>query len=94
MEEIGGNSFCCGALYGFIAAGIIALILTQMREARGRLGHKDRPLDKFPDSAHPNMTPLGLVKTSRQALTDIIMWSFLLSLIVGIVIAGLYYIYA
>jgi len=93
MEVLGGSNFCCGTLYGFIAAGMIASVLVQIRDARFKLDHKDRPLDKFPDSAHPNMTPSGLVKTSRQALIDIIMWSFLLILLVGMVVAGLYYIY-
>jgi hypothetical protein len=93
MEEISGNSFCCGTLYGFVVAGIIALVLNQLFEAKVKLGHKDRALDKFPDSAQPGMTPLGLVNTSRRALIDIILWSFLLIILGGLALAGLYYIY-
>ena len=63
MEGISGNSFCCGTLYGFIAAGIIAAILVQIRDARFKLDHKDRPLDKFPEQN-------GIAKRSNRRLSD------------------------
>lgn len=87
----GQENFCCGFLYGFIAAGIIASILAQMREARTKMGHKDRALDNFPDSVQPSMTSQGVVNTSRQAMFRYFIWSIALIFIVLVVAGGVLY---
>lgn len=86
------NSFCCGSLYGFIAAGIIAYILVQLREARGQMGQKNRPLDTFADASQPRMTASGIVNTSRQAMLRYVMWTFVLLVILVMVARGFFYV--
>lgn len=86
------NSFCCGSLYGFIAAGIIAYILVRLREARVRMGLRNRALSNFPDAAQPEMTSSGIVSTSRQAMLAYAMWTFMLLVILVMVASGLFYI--
>ena len=66
MENLNTGSFCFGTLYGLIAAGIIAAIANRMREARLKMGHKDRSYDKFPDSVQSTLTASGVARTSRQ----------------------------
>lgn len=92
MEEINEYSFCFGAFYGAIAAGIIALILNKIREARVKTGLRDRSLNNFPDSAQPNMTSSGIVRTSQEAVVSMVMWSFVLAIFAGVMLVGLYYI--
>lgn len=94
MEELSENSFCFGAFYGAIAAGIVGSVLRYIREARVKSGLKNRSLDQFPDSAQPNLTSSGIVKTSREAFINMILWSFLLIFFAGIAIAGVYYLLA
>jgi hypothetical protein len=86
------NSFCWGAAYGFIAAGLISLVFHQIREARLKTGLKNLALDKFPDAAQPGMTSAGVVKTSKQAALAFIMWSLVLVTVIGLVAAGVYFI--
>lgn len=65
MEAV-SSSFCFGTLYGLIVAGIIAMIANRMREARVRMGHKDRTFDQFPDSLHPTLRADEVTRRSRQ----------------------------
>lgn len=92
MTGIEEFSFCFGTLYGAITVGIVALILNQIREARLKAGFKDRSFDKFPDSAQPNLTSSGVVRSSRQAGIRIVMFTVFLVFFVAIAGAGAYYI--
>ncbi len=92
MEGIEGASFCFGIFYGAIAAGIVAQILIQIREARLKAGFKDRSFDKFPDSAQPNLTSFGVVKNSQQASIKVVTFTVLLVFFVTIAGVGVYYI--
>lgn len=85
------GTFCAGAVLGFLVAGLVALILDQIRQARVKTGHKDRTLDKFPDSAHPNLTPAGIVRTSQEAQFTVIAWILVLIIFFGLVLVGVYY---
>jgi hypothetical protein len=85
------NSFCCGSLYGFIAAGIIAFILVKLREARLKMGLRNRPLSNFPDAAQPEMTSSSVVSTSRQAALAYAIWTFMLLVILAMVASGFFY---
>jgi hypothetical protein len=85
------GTFCAGAVLGFLVAGVVSFIFVQIRDARMKIGHKDRPLDKFPDSAHPAMTPAGLVRTSHEAQFTVIAWSLVLIIFVGLVLVGVYF---
>ncbi len=85
------GTFCAGAVLGFLVAGLVALILDQIRKARVKTGHKDRTLDKFPDSAHATMTPAGIVRTSQEAQFAIIAWTLVLIIFVGLVLVGVYF---
>jgi hypothetical protein len=91
MEEV-RDSFCCGTMYGLIVGGIIGLTLHQIREARTKMGLKNRPLDNFPDAAQPQMTSSGVVNTSQQATVRYVMWTFFLIVFVVAVIAGVLYV--
>jgi hypothetical protein len=92
MEGIEGASFCFGTFYGAIAAGIVSQILIQIREARGKAGLKNRSFDKFPDSAQPNLTSSGIVRSSQQANIKAVMFSVLLVFFFGVAGVGVYYI--
>ena len=59
--------FCVGTVCGFLYAGVIGWILSQMREARVKMGNRDRTLDKFPASLQPTLTPGGLVRSANEA---------------------------
>jgi high-affinity Fe2+/Pb2+ permease len=85
------GTFCAGTLLGFVAAGIIGLILDRIREARGRARAQDRPLDTFPDAMQPNLTPVGVVRASQQAQFTLIAWILILIIFVGLVLVGVYY---
>jgi len=88
----GQDSFCCGLVYGFIAAGIIATVLGHIREARVKMGLKNRPLNNFPDAAQPGMTSSGVVNTSQQAMFRYVMWTIALIVIVVVVVGGAFYV--
>jgi hypothetical protein len=77
------TSFLTGSICGFVAGGMIGWILFQIREARVKAGHQERSLDKFPDSAQPNMTPIGIVTSSQQASVSVVLWALLLLLLIG-----------
>lgn len=94
METISTASFCFGTFYGFVAAGVIAWVATQIRQERLQTGRKDLALDRFPDSAHPNMTSAGIVDGSNQAALRLVGWSILLIGFIGLSLAGLFYIVA
>ena len=76
------TTFLGGGVCGFVYAGIIGWILFRMREAQLKMGHRDRPLDKFPDSAHPDLTPSKLMATSRRAHITYILLIILLVIFV------------
>jgi hypothetical protein len=63
-----------------------------MREARVKMGNRDRALDKFPDSAQPSLTPGGLVRSADQATFKYIL--LVLALVVfGVLFPfGVYYV--
>lgn len=75
------NIFYCGAAYGFLVAGILGIIFSNIRQARTRLGAQNRPLDTFPDSIQPNITPARIVRNSRMAIFSCIFWTVLLFLV-------------
>jgi len=80
------DTFCCGAIFGFVMAGIIGIILGQIRESRNRIGARNRPLDTFPDASHPGMTSTGVVRKSIGAIfTCGVMFIFLIAVILFIV---------
>jgi len=58
---------CVGWMFGVIHAGVLGWLLYQMRAAQLKMGHSDRPLDKFPDSAQPDLTARQLMRTAQQA---------------------------
>jgi len=58
---------CVGWMFGAIHAGIIGWLFFQMRAAQLKTGHSDRTLDKFPDSAQPDLTARKLMRTAQQA---------------------------
>jgi hypothetical protein len=84
------STFCMGAIYGFVAAGIMGFILNQIRVARLKAEHQDRQLDQFPDSMHPDLTPIGIVRTSGAARLAISAWSLILILVLAVTLAGAY----
>ena len=85
-------SFCFGTFYGFVAAGVIALIASRMREARVKMGHKDRTYDQFPDSLHPNLKAGEVTKSSREAaLTHSFLFVVMLA-VIGLASAGVFFI--
>jgi ABC-type antimicrobial peptide transport system permease subunit len=86
------GSFCCGLVYGFVAAGFIAMVLSNIREARLKMGLKDRSLNNFPDAAQPNMTSSGVVNTSQEAMFRYVMWIIALIVIIVMVVGGIFYI--
>jgi hypothetical protein len=92
MTGIEEFSFCFGTFYGAIAAGVIAVILNQIREARLKAGSKDRSFDKFPASAQPNLTSSDVVRSSQQASIRVFIFSVLLIFFVGVVGVGAYFI--
>jgi hypothetical protein len=84
------TSFLTGSICGFVAGGMIGWILFQIREARVKAGHKDRSLDKFPDSAQPSMTPIGIVSSSQQAAVNVALWTLVLLLLVGAFLVAIF----
>lgn len=85
MEE---NNFLVGGLCGFIAAGCLGVILTQMRVARTKMGLKDKAMDNFPDAAQPKLTPSSVVNTSHQAGLELMFWFVILIILIGVMVAG------
>jgi hypothetical protein len=61
------GSICVAWMFGVIYAGVIGWLLFQMKAAQLKMGHGDRALDKFPDSAQPDLTARKLMRTSQQA---------------------------
>ena len=85
MDEL-QNAFCFGMFYGALAAMAVGIILVQIRESRGKMGQWNRPLDGFPDSAHPKMTSFGVAKSSVLSMFSCAFWTFLLLLAIGVII--------
>lgn len=92
MEEV-ENSFCCGAAYGFLAAGIMGVILSRIREARVRSGLQNLNLDRFSDAVQPSLTSAGVVHNSHLAMVSVVFWSLLLIIIIGLVAYGAFSIF-
>lgn len=70
--------FCVGTLYGLVLAVFFGSILRKIRESKGKMGQKNKPLDAFADAAHPNMTSAKVYKSSQLALVTLIFWTFVL----------------
>ena len=83
--------FCVGTVCGFLYAGVIGWILSEMRDASTKMGHRDRALDKFPDSLHPTLTPGGLVKTASEARLKYTLLVFALLVFIAVFPLGVYY---
>jgi hypothetical protein len=92
MESIQAGSFCFGMFYGLIAAGIIGLIASRMREARIKIAHKDRSYDNFPISVQPNLTASDVVRTSTAESLLFTALFIILIVFIGLTLAGAYYI--
>ncbi len=84
MDEI-QNSFCCGGLYGFIAAGVIGAVFNRIRVNRLIAQSKNSQLDNFPDSMQPDLTAAGIMNTSWGASVAAFFWSLFLIFFVGLV---------
>lgn len=92
MEGISGTSFCFGTLYGFIAAGIIAMIANRMREARIKMEYKDRTYDRFPPGLHSNLTASGVLRTSWQERGVYTSLMVVMVIFIGLALTGLFFI--
>jgi heme/copper-type cytochrome/quinol oxidase subunit 2 len=75
----------------FALGQCLAFLLPESCRSSLKIGHKDRPLDKFPDSAHPTMTPAGIVRTSQEAQFTVIAWTLVLIIFLGLVLVGVYF---
>lgn len=82
------DTFVCGLMYGFFAAGIIGFILNQIRSASREMGASHRPLDTFPDSAQPNLTASKIYWKSFFASISCVIWVIIL-IIVGYLLYSL-----
>ena len=81
--EVG--SFCGGSIVGALYGAVIVYILWRMEKNRIKIAGADRPYDKFPDSAHPNLTASGVIRTSRQArFTQAVLALFLIAFAVSL----------
>lgn len=80
------NDFYNGLVYGLIAAGLIGLILNRIREARARMGQRNRPLNTFPDAVQARMTPASIVRKSLLATFSCVFWVIVLVVAVLILI--------
>jgi hypothetical protein len=80
-------------LIGFLLAGLLGIILVRIREARARIERQNWSLDRFPDSAQPNMTSAGVVHTSQMAMVSVVFWSLLLIIIIGLLAYGAFSIF-
>jgi nitrate reductase gamma subunit len=80
------NNFYNGLVFGFIAAGLIGLILNRIREARARMGQRNRPLNTFPDAIQPRMTPASIVRNSLLATFSCVFWIIVLVVVVLLLI--------
>ncbi len=92
MDNIESLSFCFGLFYGGLAAGFLAVIAGQIRQARMQMGLKNRSLDNFPDAAQPGMTSSGIVRTSQLAAFRFIFFSAILLILVVLALVGAYFI--
>jgi|GEM_PF-4389942 len=92
MEGISGGSFCFGTLYGFMAAGIIAMMANRMREARLKMEYKDRSYDRFPPNLRANLTASGVIRTSWQEWGVYTSLMVALIIFVGLALIGLFFI--
>ncbi len=66
--------FCLGAVYGFFVAGVFGTILSGIRTSRMKMGRKNKPLDAFPDAAHPHLTAAKIYWESSFATCGFIFW--------------------
>lgn len=85
------GSFIVGALCGGVVIAIVAFIANQIRVQLVARGLKTRSFDQFPTSRHPDLTPQGVVNTSRGASVTLVLLSILLIAFLGMVFAGCYY---
>ena len=81
------NDFTYGYVYGFVSAGIIGFIMGRVREARGKMGQRNRPLDTFPDASQPKMTAADIVRNSILSMFTCIFWVLVLIATIVIMIS-------
>lgn len=84
------GTFLSGVFCGLGIAGIIGTIAARIREARTRAAHQGRPLDNFPDSAQPKLTPVGIVSDSRAAQWEMVVWWLVLIGFISLLLYGAY----
>ncbi len=77
------NNFYCGLAYGLTAAGILGFILRRIREARTKMGKSKKPLNTFPASEQPNLTPGKIVRSSIFSTVGCFFWAIIFILVVA-----------
>lgn len=83
------GKFICGAIYGFIAAGILGYILGNIRSSRTQYNAQYRPLDTYPDAAQPNLNAARIVAGSWRGFFGCIFWSVILVLVIVALYKGI-----
>ena len=68
-----------GVIIGFLFAGFVGFTLGRIREARVRFRQRSQPLDSFPDSLQPRLTPIRIVRRSCLAVFSCLFWLAVLS---------------
>jgi hypothetical protein len=72
------DNFSCGVVYGIIAAGIIWLVIGQIRSSNKKTGLQHRTLDTFSDSEKQNLTAAKIVRSSMLGTLGCIFWTIVL----------------
>ena len=83
------ESYVTGLFCGVVATAIVAFVLNQVAGARKGMGGADKPLHNFPDGIQAGLTPKGIVKSSRSAAFNYILWMFALLVVLIVSCAGL-----
>ncbi len=86
------GSCVAGALCGVVFAGMGAMILSRIWEARIKMGLKDRTFDNFPASAQANLTSSRVVNNSGQARVSAFLWGIAFVMLV-LVAMGVTYLF-
>jgi hypothetical protein len=72
------DNFSCGVVYGIIAAGIIWLVIGQIRSSNKKIGLQHRTLDTFSDSEKQNLSAAKIVRNSLLGTLGCIFWTVVL----------------
>jgi hypothetical protein len=83
------ESYITGLFCGVVATAIVAFVLNQVAGARKQMGGADQPLHNFPDGKQGDLTAKGIVKSSRGAAFNYILWMFALLVVLIVSCAGL-----